>query len=339
MWEFRLIQLLTIFVWAARRQKILFFKYLLIYSYGFRSGVGAPHWWLAGAPSHISQALIGCPSVSGLLICFLSTRISINKFRLNKIYWVWSLDRAVGIATGYGLDDRGVGVRVPVGSRIFLFSASCRPVLGSTQPPIQWIVEALSPGVKRPGREADHHLQLVPRSRKCGCIHPLPHTPSWHSAWLVMHRYIFNFYDIVSLYKMLSLLNTSSGSVTSFREINIVKWTQSPWEANSVSVGQAMRLVFPYEMNSYYHVYKGPPRVSILRQMNPVRIVILFQFRINTILSWASQIFPSDFQIPYVLHAKPISHSLIWSPLFNIRRTLQTGKLLSTWRHFPVTCT
>jgi hypothetical protein len=26
---------------------------------------------------------------------------------------------AVGIATGYGLDDRGIGVRVPVGSRIF----------------------------------------------------------------------------------------------------------------------------------------------------------------------------------------------------------------------------
>jgi hypothetical protein len=28
-------------------------------------------------------------------------------------------DSAVGTATGYGLDDRGVGVRVPVGSRIF----------------------------------------------------------------------------------------------------------------------------------------------------------------------------------------------------------------------------
>jgi hypothetical protein len=28
-------------------------------------------------------------------------------------------DGAVGIATGYGLDDRGIGVRVPVGSRIF----------------------------------------------------------------------------------------------------------------------------------------------------------------------------------------------------------------------------
>jgi hypothetical protein len=28
-------------------------------------------------------------------------------------------DSVVGIATGYWLDDRGVGVRVPVGSRIF----------------------------------------------------------------------------------------------------------------------------------------------------------------------------------------------------------------------------
>jgi hypothetical protein len=32
-----------------------------------------------------------------------------------------SRDNVVGVATGYGLDDRGDGVRVPVGSRI-LFS-------------------------------------------------------------------------------------------------------------------------------------------------------------------------------------------------------------------------
>jgi hypothetical protein len=32
------------------------------------------------------------------------------------------------------------------------------------------------------------HLQLLPRSRKCGSIHPLPHTPSWRSAYLVKHR-------------------------------------------------------------------------------------------------------------------------------------------------------
>jgi hypothetical protein len=53
------------------------------------------------------------------------------------------------IATGYGLDGRGVGVRVSVGSRIF--STSSRPVLGSTHSPIQWV-----PGVKLPRHEADH---------------------------------------------------------------------------------------------------------------------------------------------------------------------------------------
>jgi hypothetical protein len=33
--------------------------------------------------------------------------------------YVVSRDSVVGMATGCGLDDRGVGVRVPVGSRIF----------------------------------------------------------------------------------------------------------------------------------------------------------------------------------------------------------------------------
>jgi hypothetical protein len=41
---------------------------------------------------------------------------------------------AVGTATGYGLEDREVGVRVPV----------------------KWVPGALSPGIKRQGSEADH---------------------------------------------------------------------------------------------------------------------------------------------------------------------------------------
>jgi hypothetical protein len=60
----------------------------------------------------------------------------------------------VGIATGYGLDDRGVGVRVPVGSRFF--STSSRPALRPSRPPIQWVLGALSPGIKRKGRGTDH---------------------------------------------------------------------------------------------------------------------------------------------------------------------------------------
>jgi hypothetical protein len=63
-------------------------------------------------------------------------------------------DSVVGIATGYGLDDRGVEIRVPVGSRIL--SMLSRPALGSTQPPVQSVPGALFPGVIRQGREADH---------------------------------------------------------------------------------------------------------------------------------------------------------------------------------------
>jgi hypothetical protein len=41
---------------------------------------------------------------------------------------------------------------------------------------------ALSPGVKRPGREVDHSPPTSAEVKKNGSIHPLPHTPSWRSA-------------------------------------------------------------------------------------------------------------------------------------------------------------
>jgi hypothetical protein len=41
------------------------------------------------------------------------------KIKYTMAYTIRSRDNAVGIATGYGLDDQGVGVRVPVGARIF----------------------------------------------------------------------------------------------------------------------------------------------------------------------------------------------------------------------------
>jgi hypothetical protein len=60
-------------------------------------------------------------------------------------------DRAVGIATGCGLDGRGFGVRVPVGSRIL--SSPCRPdrLWGHLS-----LLGLFPVGVKQPGREADH---------------------------------------------------------------------------------------------------------------------------------------------------------------------------------------
>jgi hypothetical protein len=65
-------------------------------------------------------------------------------------------DSSVGIALGYGLDDRDSRVRFLAGLGIFLFTTASRTALAPTQPPIQWVSGALSLGVKRPGREADH---------------------------------------------------------------------------------------------------------------------------------------------------------------------------------------
>jgi hypothetical protein len=42
------------------------------------------------------------------------------------------------------------------GWEFFFFTIESRPALRPTQPPIQWVQEAPSLGVKRPGREADH---------------------------------------------------------------------------------------------------------------------------------------------------------------------------------------
>jgi hypothetical protein len=83
----------------------------------------------------------------------------------------------VGIATGYGLKDRGVGVQVPVGSRIF----SSPRLSDRLWDPPNLLFNGYRGKVGR-GVKLTTHLQLVPRSRKYGSIHPLPHTLSWHSA-------------------------------------------------------------------------------------------------------------------------------------------------------------
>jgi hypothetical protein len=67
-----------------------------------------------------------------------------------------SCDSSVGIALGYGLDDRGSRVRFPAGAGNFSLHHRVQNGPGPTQPPTQWVPGALSLGVKRPGREVDH---------------------------------------------------------------------------------------------------------------------------------------------------------------------------------------
>jgi hypothetical protein len=58
--------------------------------------------------------------------------------------------------------------RLPAVQFFFLFSTVFRPTLGPTQPPSQWVPWALSPGVKRQGREADYSPQSSAEVRNDG---------------------------------------------------------------------------------------------------------------------------------------------------------------------------
>jgi hypothetical protein len=81
-----------------------------------------------------------------------------------------SRDSVVGIATGYGLDDGGFEVRVPVASRIF--SSPNRPDrLWGPPSLLSNGYRGLSPVVMRQGREADHSPPANAKVHSPICLH------------------------------------------------------------------------------------------------------------------------------------------------------------------------
>jgi hypothetical protein len=64
----------------------------------------------------------------------------------------------------------------------FVFSRASRPTLEPTQPPIQSVEGALSPGLKRPRREANGSPSSNTKFENGGVIPPLPYTSSWDGA-------------------------------------------------------------------------------------------------------------------------------------------------------------
>jgi hypothetical protein len=67
-----------------------------------------------------------------------------------------SRDSSVGIALGYGLDDRGSRVRFPTGSGNFSLHHLVQNGSGAHPASYSMGTRGSSLGVKRPGREADH---------------------------------------------------------------------------------------------------------------------------------------------------------------------------------------
>jgi len=80
------------------------------------------------------------------LVIYIYIYLHTNKFL--------SRDSSVGIALGYGLDDRGSDSRPGAGN----FSLHHRLQNGSGPHPASYpmCIRAVSLGVKRPGREGDH---------------------------------------------------------------------------------------------------------------------------------------------------------------------------------------
>jgi hypothetical protein len=68
----------------------------------------------------------------------------------------------------------------------------------SVQIPVQWETEALSPGLERLGREADHSPPSSAEVKNCGFILPLPHVSSWRGASLIKHRDNFTYYRFMN---------------------------------------------------------------------------------------------------------------------------------------------
>jgi hypothetical protein len=104
-----------------------------------------------------------------------------------------SRDSSVGIALGYGLDDQGSRVRYPAGAGNF--SLHHRVQNGSGAHPASYTMGTRDsfPGVKRPGREADHS---PPSSAEVKNAWSYISTPQYaFMAWcLVKHMDNFTFY-------------------------------------------------------------------------------------------------------------------------------------------------
>jgi hypothetical protein len=72
---------------------------------------------------------------------------------------------SVSIVSGYGLDDRAIGVRSPAGAKDFSSSLCVQTGSGATKPLVPMVPGVLSPGVKYGwGVTLTTHHHLVPRS-------------------------------------------------------------------------------------------------------------------------------------------------------------------------------
>jgi hypothetical protein len=117
------------------------------------------------------------PNFSQFIICLSSYQSKLYGLAANNPV------RAVGIATGFGLDGRGLIPQCPEGLWDPLSLVS-----NGTQ-----VAGNLSPALKWPIREAYYSLPSCAKVNNGGAIPSLTHTISWHGASLIKHSENFSF--------------------------------------------------------------------------------------------------------------------------------------------------
>jgi hypothetical protein len=92
-------------------------------------------------------------------------------------------DSSVSIALGYGLNDRGSGLRFPAGAGNLSLHHCVQN--GSEAHPVSYPMgtSGIFPGSKAAGREADHTPPFSAEVKECTeqYLHS-PNTPSWRGA-------------------------------------------------------------------------------------------------------------------------------------------------------------
>jgi hypothetical protein len=105
------------------------------------------------------------------------------------------------------------------GLGIFLFTTASRTTLGPTQPPIQWVPEALSLRIKQPEREADYSPSFNAEVKECVelNIHS-SNTRPWRGAQL-KHKNNLTFYKVW-------IRNTKHGVVAYLLRVQILQYSK-----------------------------------------------------------------------------------------------------------------
>jgi hypothetical protein len=138
-----------------------------------------------GKPPRTWISITGVPVEFKGRIFHSPLRVMTETHPVYKTLCMWNVpetkgspDSSAGIATGNWLEGR---CSIP-GRDKRPFSTATRLALGTTQPPIKWILGALSRGVKRQGRKAHHSPPYSAEVKNGRTIHPLPHTSSWRNT-------------------------------------------------------------------------------------------------------------------------------------------------------------